>query len=238
MGDNRKETKNAPIKTSSIIEVSGEIGLLLGLLTDALGVALILKAEFGYSPVVSVQFALSQVFSFISFGTWSYITQAVALAVLVAVLMNFKPLYGFSMIMAVGFGYLIDLFNFMVSDWSTGVPFRILYFVIGFMLISIGIALFMLCKMPLLPVELMMREITEYKKIELRKFKTLMDIGCVAFTASMTYFMLGFVKGLGVGTIVSAFFMGSATQLIRDFISQNIEFRVCTKLLVRQGEEK
>jgi Predicted membrane protein len=213
--------------------VAGEIGLVLGLLTDALGVVLILKADFGYSPVVSVQYALSQTFQIISIGTWSYITQAVALMVLVVVLMDIKPVYGFSMILAVGFGYMIDLFHYLLSGCPTDMPFRVVYFLIGFFLIALGIALFMLCKMPLLPVELMLREVTEYKKIEFRRLKTGMDVGCVVFTAVLTFAAFDMVKGLGIGTILSALLMGTLTQFIRDVIAKNIEFYVCTRFLVR-----
>ena len=211
-------------KSARKISIPGEVGLILGLLTDAIGVSFILKAEFGLSPVVSVQYALSQTFDFISYGTWSYLTQAAALVVLLAVIRRFQPVYLFSMLMAVGFGYLIDLFNFLIRDLPMDFLLRTVYFAFGFFIVSLGIALFMLCKMPLLPIELMIREITEYKGIQLRRFKTVMDIGCVISAALITFAAFGFVKGLGAGTLISAFFMGCMTQLIRDLLNRFFEF--------------
>ena len=73
---------------------SAELAYVLGILTLALGTALMERADFGVSMVVAPAYLLhlkiSQVYPFFTFGTAEYCLQAALLIVLCLVLRRFK----------------------------------------------------------------------------------------------------------------------------------------------------
>ena len=54
----------------------GELALAIAVVINSLGVVLMLYSGAGISAISSVPYAFSQVFSFFSLGTWTYIFQA------------------------------------------------------------------------------------------------------------------------------------------------------------------
>ena len=56
------------------------------------------------------------------------------------------------------------------------------------------------------------------------KVKITFDVTCLAVTAGLTFFGLGRVAGLGVGTVVAAFTMGKAVGLMGDWMDKHVTF--------------
>lgn len=50
------------------------------------------------------------------------------------------------------------------------------------------------------------------------------DVTCLVITACMTFFCLGHIMGLGIGTIVAAFTMGKGIAIIGNWMDQRVEF--------------
>ena len=55
-------------------------------------------------------------------------------------------------------------------------------------------------------------------------FKIGFDVTCLVITACMTFFCLGHIMGLGIGTIVAAFTMGKGIAIIGNWMDQRVEF--------------
>ena len=122
------------------------------------------------------------------------------------------------------FGECIDLHNMWVPMLPTAFGFRIMYFIISYCLISLGIALSNRCRLPIIPTDLFPRELADITGIAYSRIKISFDVICLAVTACLTGLILGHVKGLGIGTVVAAFTMGKAIGLVGRWLDKKFDF--------------
>lgn len=134
------------------------------------------------------------------------------------------------------FGELLDVHELWIGILPTAIPFRVLYFVVSYLLICIGIALSNRCGLPIIPTDLFPRELADITKITYSKIKISFDVICLTVTAGMTLIFLGHIKGLGIGTILAAFTMGKCIGLIGNWMDKRVQF--VTGILVRQKEKE
>ena len=101
---------------------------------------------------------------------------------------------------------------------------RLLYFVISYVLISIGIALSNRCTLPIIPTDLFPRELANITGLDYAKIKIAFDVLCLAATTLLTECFIGRLDGLGIGTILAAFTMGKAIALAGHWLDAHICF--------------
>ena len=109
-----------------------------------------------------------------------------------------------------------------IGALPTALPWRILYFVISYILICIGIALSNRCGLPIIPTDLFPRELSEIISAKYSKVKISFDVICLATTAAMTGFILGHIYGLGIGTVLAAFTMGKGIAIVGNAMDKHI----------------
>lgn len=202
----------------------GELALLVAVCINSLGVVLMLYSGAGISAISSVPFAFSEVFPKISLGTWTYLFQGLLVLSLMILRRKFVPSYLFSFVVGFVFGELLDLHELWLPILPTALPWRILYFVISYVLICIGIALSNRCGLPIIPTDLFPRELADITHIRYPRIKIGFDVTCLAVTACLTFFFLGHLEGLGIGTIVAAFTMGKGVGIIGDLLDKHVRF--------------
>ena len=56
------------------------------------------------------------------------------------------------------------------------------------------------------------------------KVKITFDVTCLLVTACLTYFALGKILGLGIGTVVAAFTMGKGVSIVGNLIDRKVAF--------------
>lgn len=88
------------------------------------------------------------------------------------------------------------------------IPLRILYFVLSYLIICVGIALSNRCKLPIIQTDLFPLEVADITGKPYARIKIGFDVICLLVTACMTCFFLGRILGLGVGTIVAGIYNG------------------------------
>ena len=211
----------------------GELTLLIAVIINSFGVVLMLYSGAGISAISSVPYAFSEVFTFLSLGTWTYIFQGVLVLSLMILRKHFLPSYLFSFVVGFIFGELLDVHEAWIGILPYTVPLRILYFILSYVLICIGIALSNLCKLPIIPTDLFSRELSDIIKVPYPRVKISFDVICLAVTALMTFFFLGHIKGLGIGTVFAAFTMGKVVGIIGKKLEEKFHFEifdVCKKL--------
>lgn len=202
----------------------GEIALVTAVMINSLGVVLMLYSSAGISAISSVPYAFSQVFPFLSLGTWTYIFQGLLVLSLMIMRRKFVPSYLFSFVVGFVFGELLDLHELWIGVLPDSLPWRIVWFVLSYCLISIGIALSNRCGLPIVPTDLFPRELSDITKVGYPKIKISFDVSCLVITAALTFFGLGHIEGLGIGTIAAAFTMGKAVELCGDFLDNRFCF--------------
>ncbi len=99
-----------------------------------------------------------------------------------------------------------------------------IYFIISYFLICLGIALANRCKLPIVPTDLFPREQEDITKIKYAKIKIGFDVVCLVVTGLMTYCVLGHLEGLGIGTIIAAFTMGKVIGIIGEKLDKHVRF--------------
>ncbi len=209
---------------SKKITIRGELALILVVLINSMGVLLMLQSGSGISAISSVPYAFQQVFPVLTLGTWTYIFQGTLIAVLMILRRKFVPSYLFSFVVGFAFGKMMDVHELWITELPMSVPLRILYFVLSYMLLCFGIALSNRCKLPIIPTDLFPRELAEITKVPYSRIKIGFDVTCLLVTACMTYFCLGRILGLGIGTVLAAFTMGKGIALVGQAIDKYFDF--------------
>lgn len=202
----------------------GEAALAVAIIINTFGVVLMLYSGSGISAISSVPFAFSEVFPRLSLGTWTYLFQGLLILSLMILRKRFVPEYLFSFVVGFLFGELLDIHELWIHILPKTTAWRVVYFVVSYLLISFGIALSNRCCLPIVPTDLFPRELEQITGIRYPRIKISFDVICLAVTAAMTGIFLGHLDGLGAGTILAAFTMGKSVGIIGSWLDRHIRF--------------
>ena len=216
--------KNETQKKKDLPVLRGELALMVVVLINSLGVVLMLYSGSGISAISSVPYAFSEVFTKVSLGTWTYIFQGLLVLSLMIMRKKFVAPYLFSFLVGFAFSEMLDIHEMWINALPTALEYRVVYFVISYLLICLGIALSNRCGLPIIPTDLFPRELTDITKIKYSRIKIGFDVTCLAITALMTCIILGHLDGLGIGTILAAFTMGKVIGMIGDQMDRHVRF--------------
>lgn len=172
----------------------------------------------------NVPFAFSEVLPELTLGTWTYLFQGALILSLMLLRKRFVLPYLFSFLVGFAFSELLDLHELWIGILPDTLPWRLLYFLISYVLISLGIALSNRCELPIVPTDLFPRELAQITGVSYPKIKISFDVICLAVTAGMTFVFLGHLEGLGIGTILAAFTMGKAIGAIGSLLDRRFSF--------------
>ena len=218
-------TENSHLQSNIKMPViRGEIALIVIILINSLGVVLMLYSGSGISAISSVPYAFSLVFPKISLGTWTYIFQGLLVLSLMIMRKKFVAPYLFSFVVGFAFSEMLDVHEMWINVLPTAIGYRVIYFIISYLLLCIGIALSNRCGLPIIPTDLFPRELSEIIKVKYSKIKVSFDVICLGTTACMTGLILGHIKGLGIGTVLAAFTMGKVIGMIGDQMDRHVRF--------------
>ena len=182
---------------------------LLGLVCLSLGVVLVVKSNLGISVAMSVPYIFSLYFTKISFGQWSYIIQGITLILLFIIVKRVTVKYLLSFVVAFLFGIAIDLFGMLLISFAVYTFYgKLGVFILGSIVISIGVAAFIKSNYPIQPFDTFVKEVAIAKNIKYAKFKTGFDL---------TFFMISLT------TLVSAIILGSMIGACLDMMNKYID---------------
>ena len=207
-----------------------EIAYIAGIALLAFGTALMAKADFGMSMVVAPAYLLhlkiSPAVSWFTFGAAEYILQAVLIIALSCLLKRFKKHYLFSFVTAVIYGVVLDLCMKAVSFLTPGFPVRVVLFVSGMLLCTLGIAFLFHTYIAPEAYELMVKEISAKTGTDITKVKTVYDCCSLVLGVALSFVFFGFghFEGVKLGTILCALINGQLIRLISAFLEARFEF--------------
>ena len=214
-----KPTTKEPKKT-----ISGELARLVAVMINSFGVVLMLYSKAGISAISSVPYAFSLAWTKLSLGTWTYLFQATLIISLMIMRKKFVLNYLFSFAVGFVFSEFLDLHELWIGILPTGLAWQVLYFVISYLLLCIGIAISNRCGLPIVPTDLFPRELAQITKVSYPKIKIGFDVICLVITACLTAVFLGHLEGLGIGTILAAFTMGKGVGIASDLLDKKVSF--------------
>ncbi len=215
----------------------GELALLVAVVINSFGVVLMLYSGTGISAISSVPFAFSEVLPRLSLGTWTYLFQGLLILSLMVLRKKFVPTYLCSFVVGFVFSELLDVHEAWISVLPTALPWRVVYFIVSYLLISLGIALSNRCKLPIVPTDLFPRELSQITGIPYARVKIAFDVLCLAVTGLLTFVFLGHLDGLGIGTILAAFTMGKMVALCGALLDRSFHFETAPALSRLRGAD-
>lgn len=204
----------------------GELALVIAVAINSFGVVLMLYSGAGISAISSVPYAFSEVLPALSLGTWTYLFQAALIASLMILRRRFVPSYLFSFVVGFVFSELLDVHELWIQILPTALGWRVIYFVVSYLLICLGIALSNRCGLPIVPTDLFPRELACITGVSYPKIKIGFDAICLIVTVGVTFLGLGFVKGIGIGTVLAALTMGKVIGLVGNWLDRRFRFAV------------
>ena len=209
-----------------------ELAYILGLLTLALGTALMERADFGMSMVVAPAYLLylkiSRTLPWFSFGMAEYVFQAVLLIALGLAMRRFRKGYLFSFVTAVIYGLTLDgvmALTALLPLW--GVAGRCVDYVLGLALGSLGVALLFHTYIAPEAYELFVKELAGKRGWRVDRVKTVYDcVSCLLGVAlSFAFFGFGHFEVVKLGTILCALVNGWLIGRISAALERVFDFR-------------
>lgn len=228
---NTIQTTRAP---QALPHFHGELALVVAVLINSLGVVMMLDSGSGISAISSVPYAFNRVLPVLTLGTWTYIFQGALILWLMIQRKRFMISYLLSFVVGFCFSEMLDVYELFLPVPS-GLAVRVVYFVVSYILISIGIALSNRCGLPIVPTDLFPRELAQITKINYPKVKISFDAICLLVTAGMTLLFLGHLQGIGIGTVLAALTMGKVIGIMGNWLDRHFVFDIHHRLAEKTG---
>ena len=196
-----------------------------GLFIMAAGVSFSGMADLGMSPVNSIPYVLSEIFTFLSMGTWIIVIFSLYILIQFIILgRDLQPARLLQLICTTLFGYFTDFTNMLAAAFlpdPASLPLspamaygvRLLYLVISMVLIALGILLYLAPNLISLPGEGIMQVIADKLHLPLHRVKMCFDItvSLIALVISLAYFRQ--FHGIREGTAIAAIGVGKILGL-------------------------
>ena len=221
-------------------ECPSELAYVFGLILLALGTAMMERANFGMSMVTAPPYILhlkiSQYLPFFSFGMAVYSFQALLLILLAVIMRRFKAMYLLSFVTAVIYGLILDTsVKFVAHFPGSGLPSRLIYYVLGMFVCAAGIAFLVFTYIATEAYEMFVDEISVKYRQPIGKVKTIYDVSsCVlGIILSFVFFGLGHFEGVKFGTIFCALINGGLIGLFTQAYQHYFVFKTALPKLRR-----
>lgn len=209
-----------------------ELAYAVGMITLAIGTAFMERADFGISMVVApaylIHLRVSEVLPFYTFGMSEYIFQAFLLILLSVVMRKFKKSYLFSFVTAVLYGFTLDAAISVVACLPfSGICARAVYYVLGMVLCSVGVAFFFKTYISPEAYELFVGDVSRKFQLSITRVKTVYDVvSClIGVIMSFVFFGFGVFEGVKLGTIFCALINGFMIGKISAYLDKAFDFR-------------
>ena len=172
------------------IKRSSELLWLFGIIFVALGVAICNKATLGVSMIAAPAFvvsdALQGISSFFSVGVVEYMLQGVLLILLCIIVRRFRVKYLLAFAVAVIYGYVLDLFIFIIgSSAFENIALRWVMLIVGDIVTAFGVSCFFRTYMPLQVYELFVAEVTKCFGFRISRVKWIFDISLLVISVAL-----------------------------------------------------
>lgn len=187
---------------------------ILGNLVVCLGVCLSTKANFGLSmiaaPAYAIHVFMRNIASWYTQGTSEYIFQAAVLIVTCLIIWRFKPKYLLSFLTAVMCGLMIDGWFLVLPGGNAVVEnlvVRIIFFIVGAALISLGIAFVFRSTWPAQVYEMAVLELSERFGFKRDRVKFVFDMIFLAMAIILALLLNHSLtkSGINIGTVIVTF---------------------------------
>ena len=193
----------------------------LGILILGFGIVLNTKTGLGVAAINSVPFGISEMTN-LSLGMATTILYIIFVGVqlLIYQKLDFKVLLQipFSYFM----GYVLDFYNNLLNFTVTSLPVALVLLAIAILATALGAYVVVTLDLIPNPADGMVKALSQVIDKEFGKTKLLFDRGMMLVTIITTYCLAGKIIGIGIGTILSAGFIGQIIVIYNRYFTKHL----------------
>ena len=193
----------------------------LGILILGFGIVLNTKTGLGVAAINSVPFGISEMTN-LSLGMATTILYIIFVGVqlLIYQKLDFKVLLQipFSYFM----GYVLDFYNNLLNFTVTSLPVALVLLAIAILATALGAYVVVTLDLIPNPADGMVKALSQVIDKEFCKTKLLFDCGMMLVTIITTYCLAGKIIGIGIGTILSAGFIGQIIVIYNRYFTKHL----------------
>lgn len=202
---------------------------LCGLMVISFGISIITKASLGTSPITSIPYSLSLIFTDLTLGNWTILFSILLVALQLIMLGKKADRFNIllQLVVSVIFGYFIDM-AMMCMGWFHPDMYilQIASVVIGCFLLAFGVYLQLVANVVMVPGDGFAYALTITLRRDYGKVRITSDMTMVIIAALIGFIGLGTLGGVREGTIISAILVGFIARLYLR------KFTALTKVLI------
>lgn len=159
-------------KEKSCRTVRGELALMVAVAINSLGVVLMLHSGRHLGNIKRAVCIFRSFHTRIAWNLDLYIISGTSGAKSHDPAEKFVPQYLFSFVVGFAFSELLDVHESWINVLPLTPGYRVIYFLISYILLCIGIALSNRCKLPIIPTDLFPRELSDITSVTYSKIKS------------------------------------------------------------------
>ena len=205
--------------------------LAVGVIVNSFAIALITKCALGTSPISSLPYVLSLAFPAISFGAMSFIMNTFLILLQIVLLRrDFQPVQLLQMVVNVVFSYVIDIsMNLLAFYAPQGIVLQALGVVLGCAVLAFGVCVELAPQVIVVPGEGAVRAIAQVTGQRFGSVKVMFDLTLVATAVVCSLVFFGEIRGLGLGTVISALLVGRFCNLFNTYFKPLNKIRALSR---------
>ncbi len=187
----------------------------------ALGITLNTKSGLGISPIISVPYAITQLWVF-NFGNMTFIFYSILVLAQWALRGKaFRPYDWLQLVLSLIFTRFMNLFAAHIP-MAQGLSQQFTVLFAGIVLTGIGAAMSMDVRLIPNPGDGIVQALADRLRRELGFCKNCVDLLCVAITVVLSLVLTGHIIGIGVGTICAMVLTGRVVWLFNRLCREKI----------------
>lgn len=189
----------------------------VGLNLIAAAVVLNIRYDFGVAAFSSLMYSISEIYH-ISLGTASIICYLLFVLIQCVLSRKITLTYLLEIPLSFAFGFLTDIYDFLVPDLEFSIALRIILFIITMFITAMGVYLCVKTDIVLTPTDGIVKTISEVFTFPFSAVKNTFDISLVVISAVLCFINHTKLYGIGIGTILSALFLGRILKMYERYL--------------------
>ncbi|OUP76655.1 hypothetical protein B5F09_08170 [Erysipelatoclostridium sp. An173] len=201
------------------------IVFVVGMNVLAIGIILNTKSLLGVGSINTLPYALANILS-VSLGTMTTMVYLVFIIIQLILLKRFDLQVIIQLPFSFIFGYLIDFYDLFFSYEPTAFYMQIVILIIAIVLTALGAFLMVLGDIVLNPADGLVHTIGKVTNKDFGFVKNIADLVFIVLTVVICLVTKGYILGIGIGTVVSAIFIGRFVALYQNIYNHLQESKI------------
>lgn len=202
---------------------------IIGMNILAIGIILNTKSLLGVGAINTIPYALSNILN-ISLGTMTTTVYIVFIMIQLILIRKIDIQIMMQLPFSFIFGFFIDFYDSLLDIQPDTIYMQFTLLTLAIILTALGAYLMIKGNIVLNPADGIVHTISQVYQKDFGLVKNIFDIVSIIFTSIVCLTMKGYIIGIGIGTVLSAVFIGRCVTLY-----QNIENRILHKINEQKG---